>query len=233
MKITQKIIAVDLALLIENTLIISDLHIGYEEALNKQGVMIPRLQFPEMYERLEKILEKTKPEKIVINGDLKHEFGTISDQEWRETLKIVDLLKKYGKVVLIRGNHDKVLEPLAEKRELEITDYYVIDDVFICHGDVIPENLDFQKAKTIIIGHEHPAIKLKDKARQEVFKCFLVGKWKDKELIVMPSFNQVTKGTDILQEELLSPFMDDIKNFEVYVVGDKIYKFGKVGSLDF
>ncbi|GAG34601.1 unnamed protein product, partial [marine sediment metagenome] len=71
-----------------------------------------------------------------------------------------------------------------------------------------------------------------DWPRVELVKCFLKGKYKRKELIVMPSFNLVSEGTDILKEELLSPFLhQNINNFDVYVVEDKVYGFGKVRDL--
>ena len=76
----------------ENILILSDLHIGYEESLNKGGFLIPRIQFKEMYERAKKMLCNDRFSSIVITGDLKHEFGVISDTEWRNTLKLIYLL---------------------------------------------------------------------------------------------------------------------------------------------
>ena len=188
--------------------------------------------------RLEKILKKIKPkpELIIMNGDIKHEFGTISDEEWRNTLKLLDYLLKSAKVVMVKGNHDTILGPIARKRDVEIVDHYVIGDVgetYICHGHKIPgkDDVDFKKAKTIIIGHEHPAVGLKDGPRVELFKCFLKGKWNAKTLIVMPSFNLVTEGTNVLQENLLSPFLTDISNFKVIVASTKLYEFGTVRSL--
>src|SRR3989344_4737833 len=137
MKILDNIKAIDLALCLDSTLIISDVHIGYEEALNKQGVLIPRLQFGEMVKRIEKISGIAgKIDKIIINGDLKHEFGTISEQEWRNVLKFLDLLAKHcNEVILIKGNHDMILGPIARKRNVRIVDYYLIDNVLIIHGD--------------------------------------------------------------------------------------------------
>jgi hypothetical protein len=183
-------------------------------------------------------------------GDIKHEFGTISRQEWRDTLNLLDyLVSKAGKVVLIKGNHDTILGPLTDKKDLVVRESFFIDNILFCHGHkLIYENsedfkrqksfepakrifADFKKAKTIIIGHEHPAIELRDGPRVEKYKCFLLGKYKGKKLIVMPSFNFVTEGTDVLQEKLLSPFIENIYNFEAFVVGDKVYKFGKVSSL--
>ena len=225
-EILKGIEIVDLGLFLNkiNILIVGDSHIGYEEELNKTGVLVPRFQYKELIERLKPILEKVKPEKIVLNGD-------ISDEEWRNTLKLIDFLQGYGKLILIKGNHDTILGPIAKKRDIEIVDHYYEKGYYVCHGHKIPSDLDFNMAKTVIIGHEHPAVSIRDEIRSEEYKCFLKGKWKNKNLIVMPSLNLVTEGTDVLKEKLLSPFLTDISGFKVFVVGEKVYDFGKVRSL--
>lgn len=217
----------------ERTLILSDLHIGIEELMNKQGVLIPRLQFREMISRLEPILKKLKIDKIIIAGDLKHEFGSISQTEWANTLDFLDLLDKYSsEIILILGNHDHVLGPIASIKNLKTFPYYCFSNVFVCHGDILFNNSDYKKSKVLIIGHEHPAIGLKEESRIENFKCFLIGKYEDKKLVVLPSFNGVTMGTDVLKESLLSPYLKDISEFEVKVVSDSgILNFGKVKNL--
>ena len=215
-------------------LVIADLHIGYEEALAKQGVFAPRNQFKETEKRLDELFKKTgKVEIIVINGDLKHEFREISQQEWKETIKILDMIQKHCKrIILIKGNHDKILGPIAEKKKLRIRDYFCINEICILHGDKIISNSDTNKSKTLIIGHEHPAITLREEIRHENYKCFLLGKFKSQKLIVMPSFFPLIEGTDILREELLSPYLhQNLKNFEAFIVADKIYKFGKLKNL--
>tara|TARA_Y100000310_G_scaffold302635_1_gene340194 strand:+ start:35331 stop:36044 length:714 start_codon:yes stop_codon:yes gene_type:complete len=234
MKINNNLEIIDLSLYLikEKTLILSDMHLGFEESLNKRGILIPKFQFKETKEKLTEIFKKITPEKIILNGDLKHEFSTISDTEWNNALRILDFLKEHCKeIILIKGNHDTILEPIAKKRNLIPKLYYQINDYYISHGDKIPNDLDFNSSKTIIIGHEHPAITIKSKTRSELYKCFLVGKFKNKNLIVTPSFNLVTEGSDILRERLLSPFLNSIENFKVYVVGDKIYDFGKIKDL--
>ncbi|MBS3107335.1 metallophosphoesterase [Candidatus Woesearchaeota archaeon] len=217
----------------EKVLILSDLHIGLEESLNKQGILIPRLQFEEMLSRLKIILEKLEIDKIIINGDLKHEFGIISKTEWTNTLDLLDLLGKHCKeIILILGNHDKVLGPIASRQNLKTFQYYHFSDIFVCHGDVIFDNKDYKKSKLLVIGHEHPAVGLREESRVENYKCFLIGKYENKKLIVLPSFNLVTIGTDVLKESLLSPYLKDISNFEVKVISDKeILDFGKVKDL--
>lgn len=257
MKIPDNIEVIDLALYINKHLILSDFHIGYEEALNKQGILVPRFQYEEIIKRLENIflkLKKKKIEKIVINGDLKHEFGTISNQEWRLTLRLLDFLGKHCKeIVLIKGNHDTILGPIAQKRNVKVLDYYMIrplsknplkkgkttikklknnKKILVIHGDKIPDKALLKDVTTLIIGHEHPAVSIKEGPRVELFKCYLVGKWKRKNLITLPSFNLVNEGTDVLKERILSPFLkQNLRNFNVFVVADKVYEFGKLRNL--
>lgn len=213
----------------EKILIIGDLHIGFEEHLNQEGILIPRFHFNQLKEKIEKILEKVKPKLIVINGDLKHEFGTISRQEWKNTLQLLDFLKTKSKIFLIKGNHDTILKPLAERAGLKVKNYFKTGDICITHGDKIIKEVE--NSKIIIIGHEHPAISLTEGARKEDVKCFLAGKYKKSMLIVMPSFTLLTQGSNILKEKILSPYLKNLDDFDVYAIEDKVYKFGKVKKI--
>ena len=238
LEIIKGIEIIDLALYLkeEKILVIADLHIGYEEALVKQGILVPKFHFKDLVKRVEKIFSILKHQKkevkiVVIDGDLKHEFGTISDEEWRNTLKIIDYLsRKCEQIVLVRGNHDTILGPIAKKRKVLFVDNFLDGDKMICHGNKIPEIPS--GVKTIIIGHDHPAVILDYDLRKETYKCFLVGKHKRKNLIVQPSLNPLTPGVDVKTEKLLSPFLKkDLGNFDVYLVEDNVYDFGKLKKI--
>lgn len=242
MKILPDMEIADLALHSDSALIIADVHIGYEEALNKQGILVPRLQFGDIRKRMERVftlLKGNSPKTIIVNGDLKHEFGAISEQEWRNTLRFIDLLAAHSnKIILIKGNHDNILGPIASKRNVNVVDYCYLRQkggktrILVTHGHRIPDKELLKGVSTIIIGHEHPAVSLKEHSRVERFKCFLKGRYKGKTLIVQPSFNSMVEGTDVLRDELLSPFLkQNLDNFEVFVVEDKIYRFGKLKNL--
>ncbi|MFC1685748.1 metallophosphoesterase [Nanoarchaeota archaeon] len=234
-------------------LIIGDVHIGYEEALSKRGLAIPRLQFKESMNNIREILECVgKPEIIVINGDLKHEFGEISDQEWFETSKFLDfLIKNSSKVYLIKGNHDTILAPIAKRRGLEIVDYTCFDlkekakkkSIFdikpqkiksfcVLHGDKVWKDKSVNNVDLLIMGHEHPAITLEEGPKREKYKCFLSGKMKKQRLIIAPSFLPISVGVDMRGSKFHSPYLKgNLDNFEVFVVGDKVYRFGKLKNL--
>lgn len=234
MKISKNLEIINLALWLKRkeTLIVSDFHLGYEEYLHQKGVLVPKFQIEEIIKGLKPILKQTKPKTIIINGDLKHEFGRVLKQEWKDVLKLVDFLKENcQELILIKGNHDLILGPIVSKRDIKVVDEHHIDNILITHGDKIKE---IRKTKTIIIGHEHPAISFKEKSKVEKYKCFLKGGWKKKKLIVMPSFNPLLEGTDVVKEKLLSPFLTDISSFEVFVVSKgEVFKFGKLKNFNF
>jgi len=75
MKILPNIEIRDLGLYLvkEKTLILSDLHIGYEDSLNRKGILIPKVFFKEFLERLKLMLKDV--DTVIINGDFHHEFS--------------------------------------------------------------------------------------------------------------------------------------------------------------
>ena len=44
----------------------------------------------------------------------------------------------------------------------------------------------------------------------------------------MPSFNTVTEGTDVLNGKLISPYLNDVGEFDCYIVADKVYEPVKI-----
>lgn len=226
---------IDKALIIDNIFVISDIHVGYEEALNKQGVLIPRHQFEETMQDLKKIFvelenKKEKIKEIVILGDLKHEFGEISDSEWRDTFKFLEyLFEKCKKIICIKGTHDTILAPILRKfPSVKFLDYYINDNVAFLHGDKdqgFCNPIRDKQIKLIVRGHLHPAITISSGAKKETYKCFLVGKEKGKEIIILPSFLPIIEGMDVSG-------MGEFFNFKVFVVGDKVYEFGKVKNIE-
>ncbi len=222
----------------ERILVIADLHLGYEEMLNAQGVFIPRINSGEIKKKLGEMLsELPELKRIVIAGDLKHEFGRISKQEWREVIEMAQFLaRKCREVVLLRGNHDTILGPLAKWEKLKIRDdlYITSSSMLVLHGHEFKENANFRKAKTLVIAHEHPALSLREGIRSELYKCFLKGKFGGKNLIVLPSLNSISTGTNVLREKLLSPFLKeaDLHNFECWLVEDRAYYFGGLGEMN-
>jgi uncharacterized protein len=239
-----KIEFLDDCLLVNNEiLVLGDVHLGYEDILAGKGIF-PRRQLKDTIEKLNSIfwdlnLRAIKLKQIIICGDLKHEFGEISNAEWRETIGLLDfLIEKCENVILIKGNHDSILEPIARKKGINLKDYYNFQGVCFLHGHKIKENW-IKKSEILIIAHLHPAITLSDEYKTEKYRCFLQGKWKRKQIYVLPSFSNISTGYDLTKHhyktrkkyEFLVIPEKNLKNFEIIIYDNKEkkkYGFGKL-----
>ena len=224
-------------------LTIGDLHVGYEHSLRKKGFLIPESQVRETIQNLEKIISEIKSrnyklKKIVFLGDVKHFFN----YEWKEKHefnKILGFLREYVKdknVIIIKGNHDTF-----EFHERKMKDFHIEGEIAFLHGHKsFPEVFD-KKIKTIVMGHTHPSVTISDKQKikRERYKCFLVGKFRKKELIIVPSFIGIHEGTSVNdskyypEEDFSIISYKKIMNFRAFVVDENgvVLDFGKEKNL--
>ena len=216
-------------------LVIGDLHLGYEEALVESGVFITPKMFKEMIEELDELFKKIeKVDEIVLLGDIKHYFGKISTQEWQDLLKLFDYLeKKCNKITIIKGNHDVIIEPVAEKREIDVKKVYTLGKYCFVHGDKDYEEIWDKKVEYVIMGHGHPAVKLKEGTKVEKYKCFLEGKYRGKNIVIVPSFSEHSIGSDLREEGVIMAWDFNFDKFNVKIVGDnlEVLDFGKLSKL--
>ncbi|MCX6747294.1 MAG: metallophosphoesterase [Candidatus Pacearchaeota archaeon] len=224
-------------------LAIGDLHLGYEYQIQQSGVLIPEYQIKEVIEELKIVFDeikekKFKLKKIIFIGDIKHSFS----YEWKEKnyfREVINFLKDYVKekeIILIKGNHDTIDYSFSDK----LQDYYIEDDLAFCHGHKSFIEIFDKKIKTIIFGHIHPSIILSDSQniKREKYKCFLVGTFNRKKIIILPSFLATIEGTTI--NELSEGYEDyfsiiprkKLMNFEVFAIEkNEVYDFGKIKNL--
>jgi uncharacterized protein len=232
-KLNKDIILEDLIVYIKSIscLVIGDLHIGYEEELHKKGFLIPKFHLTELKQRIEYLINKYKPKNIVLLGDIQHDFKRPSFKVNKSIKELLSLIKsKTDNLFIMKGNHEKALI-FNLIQGFEQKEYLKIGEFFFCHGDKIFNIKSFKESKTIIIGHEHPAITLFDNSRKESFKVFLYAKYNKQELIVLPSFNLLTIRTDVLSSKFLSPYINSAKRISVFAIGKKILDFGYLTEL--
>ncbi|MFQ6013709.1 MAG: metallophosphoesterase [Thermoplasmata archaeon] len=206
----------------EKALVISDLHLGYEGALRQQGVSLPRFQKQHMIERLGHLLDRYAPEKLVVAGDFKHEFSRNLREEWREVLDVLDFLEGKVEPVLIRGNHDNFLPSILHRKGLELhRPSHRLGRFAVAHGHEPVEAPD-----GLIMGHEHPALRLKDTIGASLnLPCFIVSR----DLIILPAFSPLAHGSDVLRGPYLSPMVT-----RKAVLGSQLYGLDeKLGVLEF
>ncbi|MEM3673356.1 MAG: metallophosphoesterase [Candidatus Bathyarchaeia archaeon] len=146
------------------TLVIADLHIGWEIALSEKGIHVPT-QTLRLLNRLKEVISACKPERLLILGDVKHTVAKAEISEWQDVPEFFnDLKKQVNEVQIIYGNHDGNLEPLLpENIKILPTTGTVIGEIGLFHGHRWPSPL-LLKCKTLVMGHVHPVVSFRDPA---------------------------------------------------------------------
>lgn len=219
-------------------LVISDLHLGLEGSVSHQGNYVPQFQLQEIKEDVKKARKVSGASRILVNGDLKHEFKYTRFSEKKEIGEFFEMLEtEFDEVIVVEGNHDTFLEEVLE--DVEYGENHLEDGVLFLHGHrALKPDVEFD---TFVIGHEHPALELKDDVGfTEKIDCFLYGEMKSgRKIVVLPAFSKISGGSavnNVPQSKLLSPVLrNEVELSSLKAVGvDReagILEFPELGKL--
>ena len=189
---------------------ISDLQLGEETYLAEEAKLyLPQVQLKIILEEVNAVKNETGAERILINGDLKHEFKAATFQEWSEVKRLNEELKKlFSETIVVRGNHDNYLLTISSKIGLKVVEEHREKGYLFLHGHRLPE--DYKGVHTVVIGHEQPAVVLRSGYDRIKLHVILYGKDKlGHRFICLPAFSPIASGVEVNatpKEELLSPF---------------------------
>ena len=213
------------AAVLGDSLLVADLHLGMEEDLEAQGVHVPYNVSADVRGMVLEALALSGARRLVVLGDLKHEFGSGLYAEYEEVRGLVEGARRLGAgVVLVRGNHDNFIAPVLRKLGGEVfQDFLRMEDCCLLHGhaDFSPRD---NGCGCVVMGHEHPTVVLRDEVGvKHRFKAFLWGEVEGARVLVLPSPNPLAQGmpvNEVGREDLLSPLLRraDVDSFEVYAV---------------
>ncbi len=181
------------------TCVISDTHIGLEEELFSQGLVFPLREREEIIKRIETILAKFNPRRLVIAGDVLHSFGRADHRIRRKLESIIDTARSRCDTLLVSGTHDGMLPYLG----FSTLSRYDEGGYTITHGDE-----DLSDHGHLVIGHEHPVLDVE----MVRVPCYLFGKnlIDEMDLLVLPAFNPLCQGVAVNHLEIcdaLSPML--------------------------
>jgi len=215
----------------ERTVVVADLHIGYESSLEAEGVHIPRIQTAAIRDGLLNIIDRLSPDRLVVLGDLKHEFGRNLGQETRDVRSVLDAVRDRVEVVLVKGNHDNFLESIVSRIEVPVVPEYCAAGVDMVHGHKECGR------RPLVIAHEHPSVRLFDSVGAFIkLPCFAL--LRKERLLVMPAFGPLTSGTDLTRataNDRLSPMLKgrDMSGAEIFACSEiGLLPLGRLSSLE-
>lgn len=165
----------------QELLILSDLHIGKPAHFRKHGIQVPSTIGDQDLHRLARLIELYQPKKVLITGDLFH-HQLNSDVAvfsiWKTAFRNI-------KFLLIKGNHDRLLEKDYKDLALEVYEKEMICPPF----RFIHDRPDDVNEYYTISGHIHPGVTVYGKARQRIsLPCFYFGA----TYAVLPAFSVFT-----------------------------------------
>jgi putative SbcD/Mre11-related phosphoesterase len=214
----------------ERTIVVADLHLGYESALEAEGIHIPRVQTKTVKEALVRLIERHEAERVVLLGDVKHEFSRNLGQEVRDVRSVLDSISEMVDIVIVKGNHDNFIENIVSRIQIPVVDRYSLGGITFVHGHQPCDS------RPLVIGHEHPSVKIVDRVGAYIkLPCHMF--LRDEKVLVLPAFSPLASGTDITgvpSSDYLSPILSNvnINNGEVFACSDiGILPLGKVASL--
>ncbi|QKQ99374.1 metallophosphoesterase [Metallosphaera tengchongensis] len=222
-----------------DSVILSDVHIGYEEEMASKGIFLPRIQKKRFITIYKKAIEIFHTNKIIINGDMKHRFNALGRQEKEDLSDIFKDLRESGlSVKLVKGNHDNYISLVAEKFDnVDLLDQIEANNLYIFHGH---REVEVKENVVYVIGHEHPRLSLRDKLGfAKKFPCFLLAPLGQNSFaVVLPALGIYQSGNDVslAHSGYMSPIMKKhavLEKTKPYVIveNEGIMEFPELGLL--
>ncbi len=189
------------------TLLMADPHIAFEVS---RGLRIrTRLE-----EQLLDFVNSEDPDVFVILGDVKEPLG-MGFLTKRLLMGFFSGLSDV-RVLIAKGNHDGRIEEVTQKFEnIEISDYFLVDDSLFIHGH---QNLPEVEFRNAYLGHIHPAVSIKFGSTLRKTKCFL----RVDRFLILPTINPYISGFDIKTGVKMIPFLKNARRGDAYLP-DGIY----------
>jgi len=165
----------------ENTLVVSDLHIGKTAHFRKAGIAIPSTILDNDLLRLQLLIDHFKVQTVLVVGDLFHAGKNIEIDHFQNFM----LHNKTIGFELIKGNHDRLKDSFYES--IGIT-------IFKTHKDVhdfrfVHDEKHCETQKFCVSGHTHPGVSIKGKGKVRIkLPCFEVSEYR----LILPAFSEFT-----------------------------------------
>ncbi|MDP7982428.1 MAG: metallophosphoesterase family protein [Conexivisphaerales archaeon] len=226
------------ALLLEGdprTLVVSDLHVGLEDELRRNGIFLPP-QTQKVTGHIISLASRSSARRLVMLGDVKHSVTGLSQYELRELHEMFSaLIPVFDEIIIVPGNHDAGLTymslgPIKLARQGGI----VLDvrgrKVGLAHGHT---RVDFiSNSDLVVVGHNHLYVRGSPGRNYPVWvRCVDCGGLR--EVIVLPAFNELLGGAAVEDSEPRGPIMRTIvengERAEIYTLDG--YYLGNLSSL--
>jgi DNA ligase-associated metallophosphoesterase len=167
----------------ERALVIADLHVGKSAHFRKAGIAVPANIVQDDLYRLQQLITKYNPARVIVVGDMFHSEANNEVQYfriWRRQFPHI-------RFELITGNHDIMAPEVYTQLEIVVQPSLELGDIYFVHDlNDRPQPLN---GRYVFSGHIHPGVWMVGYGRQKLrLPCFYFGG----EGAVLPAFSAFT-----------------------------------------
>lgn len=161
-------------------LMLADVHFGKGSVLRKSGISVPTGQTAIDLTRLDQLIERYKPQEIIVLGDLVHGRSSLDApwvqqvQNWRQGHITIAMR-------LVAGNHDRHFDP-------HHLGFDIINGELGLNPFVLRHAPGMSPSGYVLAGHLHPGISVRDGWRRHRFPAF---RFTD-QMGILPAFGSLT-----------------------------------------
>lgn len=171
-------------------LAVSDLHLEKSTWLARFGAHVAPYDTADTLARLAGLVEKYRPETLLLLGDSFHDAGAPSRLDPLARLRLADICASVKECRFIEGNHDAgITVPGGMVAAVESR----LGNIVFRHE---PADCDLPQ----IVGHFHPRMKMRLRGHSLSGKCFAI----NDRMLVMPAFGSFTGGLDLGHDVLVA-----------------------------
>ncbi len=168
----------------EDSLVVSDLHLGKSIHFRKNGIAIPDGATEGTLSALQELLEKYPVGRLIVLGDL---FHSDINSDWH---LVREFTERYTdtEFLLVRGNHDLFPDKIYHQARFFVEDEYRPGPSLLLSHEPF-EGEDPADGMIRLSGHLHPGIVLRGRGRSRLrLPCF----WFGKNFGILPAFGKFT-----------------------------------------
>lgn len=168
----------------EATLVVADLHVGYEIAAQRRGGYLPPVASgAELGRQLVTAASSVGATRLVIAGDLRHSTRDMDARELAELRALADAVRARLRLDLVLGNHDRGGAMIGE----------AVRSLRVGEVDIVHEPPSVAPARWTICGHLHPRVTLRDETGASArYRCAMVGE----RTVVLPAWSDWAGGAE-------------------------------------
>jgi putative SbcD/Mre11-related phosphoesterase len=196
--------------------VVADLHLGYAWAHRHAGQLLPIAAPEDTIDRLAAIAEEYRPSQIVLLGDIVHRAVPVPALR----AQLDELSERLGgvRVRWVAGNHDRDLGSMVPgillEREIPVGPHLLTHGAE-GNGAAASHCLARVRNGLLIMGHEHPAIRVHDRVTTSVkCPCFLAGP----RVLILPAFSPWSAGSNVRASQFLSAFAQNARFTHAYAI---------------